>query len=366
VPAARSGMASGINNTFRQVGIATGVAGLGAAFQSRIASHLNGAVPKAPTGFDEIVAAGGRRAAVDTSPSQFQTQAGDAATNAFVASFNDILLIGAIVPFAAAVLTFALVRRSDFVDTPSYEPGSGESSPSQPRPKSVQPVVRNGRQRSRERKPPRAERGFGTRFWAAPGVGNIAAAAAWPRRCFQPSSARLGKHRAGRDGRGVGVRAESSTGRLSGLHVVHLGRRSPLRISAKPDSRPIVSIRSTRLFAIAGLCPCEGCRSGWDTATTRPRSSTRTTHPTRPRARCGRSGPSALVPSVVPTRANLRAPQTTRPCPYRHQTTRRCRLVRSHNPKVAGSNPAPATSRKARKRGPFVLVESRRAADRSQ
>src|SRR5438445_3826525 len=36
----RAGMASGINNTFRQVGIATGIAALGAIFQSRIASNL--------------------------------------------------------------------------------------------------------------------------------------------------------------------------------------------------------------------------------------------------------------------------------------------------------------------------------------
>ena len=35
----RSGMASGINNTFRQVGIATGVAGLGAVFQHQIIEH---------------------------------------------------------------------------------------------------------------------------------------------------------------------------------------------------------------------------------------------------------------------------------------------------------------------------------------
>ena len=37
-----AGMASGINNTFRQVGIATGIAALGALFQSRIASELAG------------------------------------------------------------------------------------------------------------------------------------------------------------------------------------------------------------------------------------------------------------------------------------------------------------------------------------
>ena len=36
----RAGMASGINNTFRQIGIATGIAALGAIFQSRITSRL--------------------------------------------------------------------------------------------------------------------------------------------------------------------------------------------------------------------------------------------------------------------------------------------------------------------------------------
>jgi hypothetical protein len=136
-PAARAGMASGINNTFRQVGIATGVASLGAVFQAQIAAHLNDALPNAPTGFDELVAAGGTRAAVDTSPPQLQARAGDAATNAFVASFNDILLIGAIVLIAAAELAFALIRRSDFVDTTSGEPGNRRPSSSPPRPESV-------------------------------------------------------------------------------------------------------------------------------------------------------------------------------------------------------------------------------------
>ena len=37
----RAGMASGINNTFRQVGIATGIAALGAIFQSRIMTFLS-------------------------------------------------------------------------------------------------------------------------------------------------------------------------------------------------------------------------------------------------------------------------------------------------------------------------------------
>src|SRR4029077_13423343 len=40
----RSGMASGINNTFRQVGIATGVAGLGAVFQHDVTHRTTAAL----------------------------------------------------------------------------------------------------------------------------------------------------------------------------------------------------------------------------------------------------------------------------------------------------------------------------------
>ena len=42
----RSGMASGANNTFRQVGIATGIAVLGAVFQSQIVNHTTSALQK--------------------------------------------------------------------------------------------------------------------------------------------------------------------------------------------------------------------------------------------------------------------------------------------------------------------------------
>ena len=42
VPDERSGMASGINTTFRQVGIATGIAGLGAVFQHSVTPRHHG------------------------------------------------------------------------------------------------------------------------------------------------------------------------------------------------------------------------------------------------------------------------------------------------------------------------------------
>ena len=48
VPPERSGMASGTNNTFRQVGIATGIAAFGALFESRISAHLTSALGHDP------------------------------------------------------------------------------------------------------------------------------------------------------------------------------------------------------------------------------------------------------------------------------------------------------------------------------
>ena len=46
VPVEKAGMGSGINTTFRQVGIATGVAALGAIFQSRVDSKLSALLPQ--------------------------------------------------------------------------------------------------------------------------------------------------------------------------------------------------------------------------------------------------------------------------------------------------------------------------------
>ena len=93
----RAGMASGINNTFRQVGIATGIAGLGAIFQSRIQSKLHG------VGSAKAVASGAVH------------QGGELARAAFVSGLNEILLVAAFVAFAGAVLALVLVRDRDFV-----------------------------------------------------------------------------------------------------------------------------------------------------------------------------------------------------------------------------------------------------------
>ena len=78
VPATRSGMASGTNNTFRQVGLAIGIAVLGTLLPARVE--------------------------------------GDPA--AFAAAIDRILLVSAVVAVVGAVLAVTLIRQRDFVVDP--------------------------------------------------------------------------------------------------------------------------------------------------------------------------------------------------------------------------------------------------------
>jgi hypothetical protein len=126
VPPQKAGMASGINNTFRQVGIATGVAGLGAVFQSQVTSKLAELAPQAPPSFADAVSSGAIHTAVQGAPPGQQAQLTDAANQAFISGFNEIILIGAIVALVGAVAGFALVRSSDFVVAPDGEAPAAE------------------------------------------------------------------------------------------------------------------------------------------------------------------------------------------------------------------------------------------------
>jgi EmrB/QacA subfamily drug resistance transporter len=126
VPPARAGMASGINSTFRQIGIATGVAALGAVFQSRISSELATNLPRAPSSFADAVSSGGIHQAVAAAPPRFQGPALSAADHAFVTAFNEILLIGAAVAIVGGILGLIMVRQRDFVGAPQPAPEEAE------------------------------------------------------------------------------------------------------------------------------------------------------------------------------------------------------------------------------------------------
>jgi len=130
---ARSGMASGINSTFRQVGIATGIAAYGAMFQHRIESELIADLRGTPVSgrsheLAQAVAGGGTQQIVEQAPPPIRSVIAHNAEAAFVAGLNELLLVGASIAFAGAILSFVLVRRADYVAVPSPAEGA-EAAP---------------------------------------------------------------------------------------------------------------------------------------------------------------------------------------------------------------------------------------------
>jgi EmrB/QacA subfamily drug resistance transporter len=107
VDPARSGMASGFNNTCRLGGVTIGVAALGAIFQSRIDAKLAELLPHVPPGLGAAVAARGTEG--------LPAPAAHAARAAFVAGLNEILLVGATTVLVGSLAVLALIRARDFV-----------------------------------------------------------------------------------------------------------------------------------------------------------------------------------------------------------------------------------------------------------
>ena len=125
VPHARSGMASGINNTCRQTGTATGIAALGAIFQHEVSARTLSALAKTGELHTVLHDTHGRLASTFGSgstgilakalPAGPRTALLSSFHAAFAASLNEIFLIGAAIALAGAIGGLALVRRSDFI-----------------------------------------------------------------------------------------------------------------------------------------------------------------------------------------------------------------------------------------------------------
>ncbi len=127
VPQERSGMASGINSTFRQVGIATGIAGLGAVFQHSVTHSTAAALATSGRVHEITVAAHGQLGTLLESGevTQIAHRLSPAARTAldhaykvgFTDAFTTIALIAAGIALIGSVLAFVLVRSKDFVSS---------------------------------------------------------------------------------------------------------------------------------------------------------------------------------------------------------------------------------------------------------
>jgi EmrB/QacA subfamily drug resistance transporter len=129
VPRERAGVATGINNTFRQIGIAVGIAVLGALFQNRVETKLEENLAAGPASVRPLAgdlaataASGSTDATLTRAPEGTEGFVALAARDAFVSGLNGILLVAAAVAFAGAVLTFVLVRPRDFHDHEVEQP----------------------------------------------------------------------------------------------------------------------------------------------------------------------------------------------------------------------------------------------------
>jgi EmrB/QacA subfamily drug resistance transporter len=137
VEPSRSGMGSGINSTFRQVGIATGIATLGSLFASQVrdsvtASLSGGALgPAGAKAVAHEMSTGAVGHAIAAAPRDVRPAVAHAAHQAFVTGLNHVFLVGAICAFVGGVLSFALIRQQGFVHVP-HEGAAPEGAAPEP------------------------------------------------------------------------------------------------------------------------------------------------------------------------------------------------------------------------------------------
>jgi EmrB/QacA subfamily drug resistance transporter len=134
VEPARAGMASGINSTFRQIGIATGVAALGSILASQASSfvitHLSStALASRAHELATATTNGNTAGALQAVPPHLRAIAAGAARGGFINGLNDIVLIGAIVALVSAAFTVILIRQRDFVDVSQHAGGEPARAP---------------------------------------------------------------------------------------------------------------------------------------------------------------------------------------------------------------------------------------------
>jgi EmrB/QacA subfamily drug resistance transporter len=123
VSTARSGMASGINNTFRQLGVATGIAAFGAIFQARVESRLSELTVHTPAAHEAVTPEAVRQVSTGQAeqvwapvPTGAQKAIAAALPDSFVSGLNSVFVVASVLAFAGAILAIVLIRGRDFTD----------------------------------------------------------------------------------------------------------------------------------------------------------------------------------------------------------------------------------------------------------
>lgn len=122
----RAGMASGMGETFQQVGVAVGVAAFGAIFYSKTvsafaASEAGKSLGTRADAVGRAVASGGTSSLVTTVPRGMREAVSAAARDAFVHSLADVMVICAAIAAVGSFAAFALIRRRDLHESAQSE-----------------------------------------------------------------------------------------------------------------------------------------------------------------------------------------------------------------------------------------------------
>lgn len=139
----RSGMASGANTTFRQLGIAVSIAAFGTIFTSALRDDLTTALAPVPVlarrvpGIITAVQQGNAGHVIATTPSSQRAHLVVALHASFASALNDLLIVSGIIALVGAVGSAILIRPKDFVSG-----GPPRPSPAQPGGQSTPPVAK--------------------------------------------------------------------------------------------------------------------------------------------------------------------------------------------------------------------------------
>jgi EmrB/QacA subfamily drug resistance transporter len=133
VEPSRGGMASGMGETFQQVGVAVGIAGFGALFHHRVVdafSSAAGASQFGPnTGALAQAAATGAPPSTALDPQTLQ-QVAEVSRTAYVHGFTGVMVLCGIVCGVGALIAFLFIRRSDLHESAIGTDAEAEQVPS--------------------------------------------------------------------------------------------------------------------------------------------------------------------------------------------------------------------------------------------
>jgi EmrB/QacA subfamily drug resistance transporter len=136
----RAGMASGVNTTFRQIGIAVSIAALGTIFSASLRHDLEhhlAAVPQLRGHAQQIVNAvrqGQSRSAFSSVPKVLQGQLEQAVKSSFASGINNLLYVTGALALVGALSSLLLIRNRDFASRQPAEVTGGSELQAVPRP----------------------------------------------------------------------------------------------------------------------------------------------------------------------------------------------------------------------------------------